>query len=602
MQLRRKLGLAMTLGAVAATMSLGLVAPTVSGAAPTGTITFAEGPGANPNYIFPYMGCQFFSVDNINQFQQMMFRPLYFFGLGGSPAVQYKLSLAPAPSMSHGDTTATLHLRNWKFADGQTVNARSIMFFLNMLQADPTAYCGDNGPFSIPALIKSASGKGQTVTINFTRSMNPLWLVYNNLSFITAFPDTWDRTASGRANCATGKYGASSTAVACKNVEAFLDAQSANSSTYTNAMWQSGVDGPWRLKSYDNLGNLTMVPNQRYSGPVHAKVAQVKEVAYTSTQAEENDLQAGKIDLGFVDPGVLTGNAISPTKAGPNWGQLASRYNMVVGSVWNFNYAPFNFSSADPKSAAIAQLYIRQALQESVDQTGIIGNVDKGYGIPIDSPLPPTTPSSLSGKITNPYPFSLTNAKALLTSHGWTIQGGVQTCTNPGTGSGQCGAGIGQGYTLNFNIVWASGSPALDQTFNAEVADWASIGIQFAHTEATFNNVIADCSGGSGFEVCSWGGGWTYAPDFEPTGESLFAPTGGFNVGGYNDATMTADITATDFGTAKLTAYGNYAAAQLPVLYQPQAFAPGETIKTLHSSIGFVPNPLGNFMPEYLYY
>src|ERR1700674_2774038 len=134
MQLRRKLGLAMTLGAVAATMSLGLVAPTVSGAAPTGTITFAEGPGANPNYIFPYMGCQFFSVDNINQFQQMMFRPLYFFGLGGSPAVQYKLSLAPAPKMSHGNTTATITLKNWKFADGQKVNARSVMFFLNMLQ------------------------------------------------------------------------------------------------------------------------------------------------------------------------------------------------------------------------------------------------------------------------------------------------------------------------------------------------------------------------------------------------------------------------------------------------------------------------------------
>ena len=155
---------------------------------------------------------------------------------------------------------------------------------------------------------------------------------------------------------------------------------------------------------------------------------------------------------------------------------------------------------------------------------------------------------------------------------------------------------------MNFNIVWASGSPALDQTFNAEIADWATIGIQFQHTEATFNNVIADCSGGSGFEICSWGGGWTYAPDFEPTGESLFAPTGGFNVGGYNDATMTADITATDFGTAKLTDYGNYAATQLPVLYQPQAFAPGEVIKTLKSSIGFTPNPLGNFMPEYLHF
>lgn len=602
MQLRRKLRLATVLAAVGTTLTLGLITPTVSGAA-SGTITFAEGPGANPNYIFPYMGCQYFSVDNINQFQLLMFRPMYIFGLGGSPAVQYKISPADKPVLTNGNKTATITMKGWKFADGQTVNGESVMFFLNMLAADPTSYCGDNGPFSIPALIKTASAKGNKVTIQFTKSLNPLWLVYNNLSFVTPLPNSWDKTsATQKSNCASGKYGAASTNVACKNVEAYLDAQSANTSTYTSSLWQSGVDGPWRLTQFDNLGNATFVPNAKYSGPVKAKVAQVKEVAYTSTQAEENDLQAGKIDLGFVDPGVLTGNAISPTKAGPNWGQLASRYNMVVGSAWNFNYAPFNFNSADPKAAAIAQLYVRQALQEAVDQNGIIANVDKGYGIPIDSPLPPTTPASLSGPITNPYPFSLTNAKALLTNHGWTIENGVQTCTDPGTGSTQCGAGITMGYTLNFGIIWASGSPALDQTFNAEISDWASIGIQFAHTTGTFNNIIADCTTGSGFEVCSWGGGWTYAPDFEPTGESLFAPTGGFNIGTYNDATMTADITATDFGTAKLTAYGTYAAQQLPVLYQPQAFAPGEVIKTLKSSIGFTPNPLGNFMPEYLHY
>src|ERR1035437_9676030 len=65
MQLGRKLRLAITIGAVASSLSVGLIAPTISGAAaPSGTISFAEGPGANPNYIFPYMGCKYFSVDN----------------------------------------------------------------------------------------------------------------------------------------------------------------------------------------------------------------------------------------------------------------------------------------------------------------------------------------------------------------------------------------------------------------------------------------------------------------------------------------------------------------------------------------------------------
>ena len=54
-----------------------------------------------------------------------------------------------------------------------------------------------------------------------------------------------------------------------------------------------------------------------YSGPVKAKVAFVKEVAYTTAQAEENDLQAGKLSIGFVDPGVLTSPAPAPGKVGP---------------------------------------------------------------------------------------------------------------------------------------------------------------------------------------------------------------------------------------------------------------------------------------------
>ena len=288
--------------------------------------------------------------------------------------------------------------------------------------------------------------------------------------------------------------------------------------------------------------------------------------------------------------------------ASPNWPPIANNYYLYTGPLWNFNYAPFNFSTANPKVAAVKQLYIRQALQLAVDQVGIINNVDKGYGLPIYSPLPPNTPSSIAGTVSNPYPFSLHAAKALLTLHGWKIVNGVQTCEKPGTGLQECGAGITKGYTLNFKIIWASGTPALDDTFNAEIADWQSIGIVFAHSTDTFNNVIADCSSGAGYELCSWGGGWTYAPDFYPSGETLFTPTGGFNVGKYVDSTMTSLINGTTFGTSPLTPYAKYAAMQLPVLYQPQGLTPLEVIKTLKSTIGFTPNPLGNFMPEYYYY
>jgi peptide/nickel transport system substrate-binding protein len=145
MHVGRKLRLAMTIGAAASTLSIGLVATSISGAgasAPKGTIVFAEAPTATPDYIFPYVSGHFFSVANLTQFQELMYRPLYWFGLGKSISLQPQLSLAASPVYSNGNKTVTLNLKGWKFANGQTVNAQSVMFFLNMYKADPAGYAG----------------------------------------------------------------------------------------------------------------------------------------------------------------------------------------------------------------------------------------------------------------------------------------------------------------------------------------------------------------------------------------------------------------------------------------------------------------------------
>src|SRR5579863_1216875 len=562
----------------------------------SGTITFAEGATANPNWIFPFESCQYCSVDNINQFQDEMFRPMYWFGLGGSVSLVPSLSLAYNPVYSNNDKTVTMKLKGWKFADGQTVNAQSVMFFLNMYKALPADFWGYNPGYGIPDQVSNITHTKMSVTINFKTAVNPLWITNNYLDQITPFPDTWDVTSTGaKSSCATGAYGSSSNKVACTNVYNYLNNLSSQTTSYTGKLWQSGDTGPWKLTSFDNLGNLTFQPNPKYSGPVKPTIKYVKEVAYTTTQAEENDLQAGKIDLGFVDPGVLTSPAPAPGKVGPNWGNLASRYNLATGIIWGFNYAPFNFSTNDPKVDAVNQLYIRQAMQTATDQLGVIKNVFKGYGFPSYTALPAIVPASLGKAPTNLYPFNLTTAEALLTSHGWTMTGGVMTCTSPGTGASNCGANITQGYSLNFKLVYASGSPALTQEITAEVADWAQIGIQVATTTESFNSVIGDCSSGSGFQLCMWGGGWTSVPNYFPTGETLFAVGGGFNVGDYNNATMTADIKATDFGHSNLTAYGAFTAQNLPCIFEPEGTPTGEIIKTLHSKIGFVGSPILNF-------
>jgi peptide/nickel transport system substrate-binding protein len=599
--------LALRAGAAALVAGLALAACGTSNNAASAnnakaTIAFAEGPGAAPNYIFPYMGCKFFSVANINQFQFLMYRPLYWFGLGASTAVDYNLSMAQAPKWSDGAKKVTWTMKGWKFSDGTVADAQSLMFFLNMYKADPTSYCGYNAGFGIPDQVATATGSGNTVTLTFTKPVSENWMLYNYLSELSPMPQAWDKTsmgaAAGSGHCASGAYGAAATNTACKAVEAFLDAESAKTNTYTNALWQV-VDGPYKLTSFDALGNAAFVPNKSYSGPQKAIVGHVTLRSYTTADAEQSDLYSGKLTIGYVDSTSLPGPAPSIGKVGPNIGQLKGSYNLVTGTPWSFNYAPLNFSTSDPKGYILQQLYIRQALQTAINQPGIIQKVDKNYGIATCSPIPPNTPTTISADVACAYPYDLSKAKSLLTDHGWKIVGGVQTCEKPGGAANECGGTIAKGTQLEFSYIWASGSHSQDVTNASEIAAWQSIGIPVSHQEATFDNVVAQCNGGT-FQICSWGAGWIYAPDYYPSGETLFTKGGAFNPGSYHNAQMENLVQQSVSQTVPLTAYGTFAAQQLPVLYQPNPTATAEISTKLK---GVMPlNPLQNFMPEYLYF
>jgi len=202
-----------------------------------------------------------------------------------------------------------------------------------------------------------------------------------------------DRTsATQTSNCASGAYGAASTTVACKNVEAYLDGQSSKTSTYTDKMWQSGVDGPWKLTAFDSLGNATFQPNSHYNGPQKGPSEVVKEVAYTSTTAEENDLQAGKIDFGLSSIrrfSHLTGRQKSLVR-GPNWVNSRVRRTTHHGSEWDFQLRTVILQLRGCRSRLQSRALSARRCN-GCRPDGIITNVDKGYGFPIYSPLPPNT-------------------------------------------------------------------------------------------------------------------------------------------------------------------------------------------------------------------
>jgi peptide/nickel transport system substrate-binding protein len=79
-----------------------------------GTATWAEAPGARPDYIFPFVNLAYFTVANVKQFQYLMYRPLYWFGTQGQPTLDPSLSLAAPPVYSDGETTVVVKLKPYK--------------------------------------------------------------------------------------------------------------------------------------------------------------------------------------------------------------------------------------------------------------------------------------------------------------------------------------------------------------------------------------------------------------------------------------------------------------------------------------------------------
>ena len=68
------------------------------------------------------------------------------------------------------------------------------------------------------------------------------------------------------------------------------------------------------------------------------------------------------------------------------------------------------------------------------------------------------------------------------------------------------------------------------------------------------------------WDMANWGGGWSFAPDYQPTGETLFMCGAIANSGGYCSSTNDAliDKTLTSSNLNNMYTWQDYLAPQLP--------------------------------------
>ncbi len=565
-----------------------------------GTATWAIPAGQVPNFILPFMGLTYFSTTNISQFQQLMFRPLYWFGKDGKPLVNESLSLAQLPVWSGGGKTVTVKLKPYKWSNGKAVTATDVLFWQHMVteeKANWAAYVPGNYPDNV---VSTKALNATTVQFTLNKAYNHTWFLYNELSQITPMPEAWDITHMGAK---PGSGGCAASASKCGPVYRFLTAQSKDVHTYaTNPLWKI-VDGPWKLSQYQTTGYSVFVPNPDYSGPVKPSLSKFIEEPFTTESSEYNDVTSGRgPDVGYL-----------PFADLPQKSRLASLgYTLAPWAPWEVNYFPLNFNN--PTVGPIfRQLYVRHALQTLMDQKGVIQSIYHGFAFPTYGPVPvvPRNPFASPFEKKNHFPFSVAKAKGLITSHGWTIEHGVATCTSPGSGSHNCGPGVKAGATMNFDLQYESGVPEIDQSMKTYKSNAAQAGIVIHLSEAPFDTVVANsapCKVGPKctWEMENWGAGWIYAPDYYPTGGEIFACGAGSNSGSYCDKTNDANIQATHLAKpsqaqAALDRYQNYLVEQAPVIWQP---LPYFQLTLIRSNLkGVTPqNPFTTITPAYWYY
>jgi len=556
----------------------------------------AEQPGARPNFIFPLNSCATSSTTNVQQFQSVQFRPLYFYGAGSSSILSPLLSIANTPVLSRDQKTVSILLKNWRFANHSLVSAASVLFYLNLYRAAPTSVCGYTQHLGVPDQITSVTANGQQLRITFATTVNLGWLQANYLSQIVPLSLTWSTNGTSAVpGCATGTFAAPATVSACAGVLSYLRTQGAITSSFAQPFWQLGVDGPYRLSNFGADGTATFVTNTSYSGTVKPRSGSFVEVPMHSYLQEISALRAGNLDLGYIAPADLP---VHTSRSG-NATDLPT-FRLTESTANQTNFIQINRTATNSSASLLNQLYIRQALQQSLDETAIARVGWKGYALPSTSSLPPSTPVAVGNAGANTLGFSTAKARVLLTSHGWTLSGGVYLCTSPGSGVTNCGVGIANQTPLSFSLLEASGQYGLPEVVNEIISQWRTFGVAATRSFDTFSNTLDRCHSDNTVQLCVTGSGWTYSPQVWPSGEQLFATTSEFNFGHYSDPAMNTLLSAVETTSINLSAFASYAQKQIPVIFLPVPLMLQETRSQLTSVVGVGPSPLGSFTPEYL--
>jgi peptide/nickel transport system substrate-binding protein len=543
--------------------------PAETGTVHTGVFKVAMPPNSAPTWILPIVTAAANSVYNDYMFDYEMYRPLYWLYNGVEPTETPSMSLASDPVWSNGDKTVSVTLKStYKWSDGQPITSKDVLFWYDELKAalkeSPANWAVYTPGLGLPDEVASVSTpSASTIVFNLTKAVNPTWFWEDELGTIQPMPShAWAKAS------ATGPILDFTNPANATKIYNFLSAQSKSVATYaTNPLWQV-VDGAYKLTSFNTTtGAFSMAYNTAYDGPHVSKVSNWESVPFTSDTAEFNAVKAGTLDVGYV-----------PLTDVPQVSSVKSSYDVFGYPDFGFSYVAYNFKDTTGDfNNLIDKLYIRQAIAHLENEAGYVKAFFYGAGGPGYGPVPsiPKSPYTPANALTDPYPFSTTDAANLLKANGWNVvPNGTDTCQKAGTGAGECGAGIPAGTKLEWNLI-ANTSPAIiDEQCTDLASEAKTVGMTMNLSTSNFNYMIQNYNDPAAPKTINkWAmedfGGFSIST--YPTTFGIFNTTGSSNIGGYTDPQADKLITASisSSNPDAVTAEASYLTTQQPGLFQP---------------------------------
>ncbi|TYP68054.1 peptide-binding protein [Paenibacillus methanolicus] len=287
------------------------------------------------------------------------------------------------------------------------------------------------------------------------------------------------------------------------------------------------TSGPWNWTEWKNGQYLTMEANPNYWGP-KPHIQKITYKIYADQNTEVQALIKGDVDMTSAIPLPL----LDTVKANEN-------INVILAPGPQYEYLGFNFKDDNfpGKVSPFKGMKTRQAIATALNRQGMVDNILKGTGTPLNAPFLPGSWSDPGDKATT-YSYDVEKAKALLAEDGWV--------------AGKDGILAKDGQRFSFELQYNAGNSRREQVAAVIQQNLADVGIEVKPKGIDFAAWIDQNVTPGKYEAILLS--WSLSNPDPASNESIFSskyfPPTGQNTGWYKnekldqlwiDGTLTAD-------------------------------------------------------------